>query len=159
MKPISLPDYDMTTFVDDCDYEFARSHTLSMSGGSDGRGKYVYAYCPGMTDPTPLHRLIAARTGLSLAGDIDHRNRNKLDNQRRNLRPATRTQNFANRSKYRNNKSGFKNVFWSRQKHKWQGRLAKGRRQYHVGFFDEPEDAYSACQRKATELFGQFASP
>ena len=154
MKAIRLPKYQVETLVDDDDYAFAKSFTLSF-----GNRKYVYAYCHGMGEPQPLHRLIAARAGLSLAGDIDHGNRNRLDNQRHNLRPATRTQNFANRGKYRNNKSGFKNVFWSSQKHKWQGRLAKDGRQYHVGFFDEPEDAYSACQRKATELFGQFASP
>ena len=68
----------------------------------------MYAYCPGMTHPTPLHRLIAARAGLSLAGDIDHRNRNKLDNQRHNLPPADANTEPANRSKYRNNKSGFR---------------------------------------------------
>ena len=154
MKAVRLPKYQVETLVDDADYAFAKSFTLSF-----GNRNYVYAYRRGMGEPQPLHRLIATRAGLDLSGDVDHRNHDKLDNRRHNLRPATRTQNFANRGKYRNNKSGFKNVFWSSQKQKWQGKLAKDRRQYHVGFFDEPEDAYSACQQKATELFGEFASP
>jgi hypothetical protein len=153
MKAIRLPKFQVETLVDDEDYAFARSFTLSF-----GSRNYVYAYRRGMGEPQPLHRLIAARLGLDLSSDIDHRNQNKLDNRHCNLRPATRTQNFANRRKYRNNKSGFKNVFWSRQKQRWQGEIAKGGKQHHVGFYDTPEEAYAACQRKAFELFGEFAS-
>jgi hypothetical protein len=156
MKTIELPDYGVSTIVDDCDYDFVCSYALTLSGG--GKRRYVYAYCAGMKDPVPIHRLIAARIGLDVSDDIDHRNQNKLDNRRSNLRPATRTQNFANRGKYRNNKSGFKNVFWSKQKQKWQGKVAKDRRQYHAGFHETPEEAYAACQKKAAELFGEFAS-
>src|SRR5205085_11306347 len=41
--------------------------------------------------------------------DLDHINRDKLDNQRENLRPANRRQNNANTT--RKNPSGYKGVY------------------------------------------------
>jgi hypothetical protein len=55
-----------------------------------------------------LHQAIARRMGIS--GQLDHRNRNGLDNRRENIRSATPSQNSANQGIPSNNTSGFSEV-------------------------------------------------
>ena len=45
----------------------------------------------------------------------DHIDRNTLNNRKNNLRPATSTENSQNRSKYKNNTSGFTGVIWDKK--------------------------------------------
>ena len=62
---------------------------------------------PGGGKMISMHREIAgARDGE----DVDHRNRDSLDNRRRNLRKCTKSQNGANRPAQRDNSSGYKGV-------------------------------------------------
>lgn len=56
--------------------------------------------------------------------DIDHRNRNKLDCRRTNIRPATRAQNLANRGRRVSNTSGAKGVV--AQHGKWTATISLG---------------------------------
>jgi hypothetical protein len=158
MRRIYIPKHKAYVTIDDVDYDFVRQFTLCLSGGTTAN-PYPYAYKPGMEDPVPLHRLIAKRAGISARQEIDHRNRRKQDCRRGNLRPATRTQNFANRPKYRNNTSGYKGVIWSEQKRKWQARLIKDRVQHHLGFFTSAKIAHRAYVQAAKEHFGEFACP
>src|SRR5258708_16286059 len=59
----------------------------------------------------------------------DHVNRDGLDNRRCNLRPATGSQNAANKGRQSNNTSGFKGVNWNDGA--WQASLCvNGRREY-----------------------------
>src|SRR5262245_25049621 len=59
-----------------------------------------------------LHRLVAKRAGHSIDGaEVDHEDRDKLNNRRSNLRVATRRQNCANTSLKSSNKTGCKGVF------------------------------------------------
>jgi HNH endonuclease len=46
--------------------------------------------------------------------EIDHRNRNPLDNRLHNLRPATHRQNTHNRSLHANNRTGVRGVYWDK---------------------------------------------
>lgn len=55
--------------------------------------------------------------------EVDHKNRNKLDNRIENLRLATREQNLANRAAHSNNTSGTKGVYFANSKCAWVAKI------------------------------------
>ena len=89
--------------------------------------------------------------------EIDHRDGDGLNNKIENLRPCTATQNRANTGRLITNKSGFKGVSWHNGARKWRATINKDRQQYHLGFFENPEEAYAAYVKSAKEMFGEFA--
>jgi hypothetical protein len=85
----------------------------------------------------------------------DHKNLNRLDNRRLNLRPATDSQNQHNRSKYRNNTTGFKGV--TRCQGKFQARITVKGEQIFLGYYKTAEEAHAAYCLAAAEHHKQFA--
>lgn len=86
--------------------------------------------------------------------EIDHINRNGLDNRRSNLRIATRSQQRANQLK-RTHHTTYKGIFaWG---NKWAARISYDNKKYHLGVFDFQEDAAKAYDEAARRLHGQFA--
>jgi hypothetical protein len=89
-----------------------------------------------------LHRLVMEMFGHDLTGvTVDHRDRNKLDNRRRNLRVATQGQQTKNVGRRRNNKSGFIGVHWSKAAGKWHAQIRIDGRKRHLGSFADPAEA------------------
>lgn len=58
-----------------------------------------------------LHRFIM-NTAKNM--ECDHINRNTLDNREINLRNVTQIENLQNKGFYKNNKSGYKYIYWSK---------------------------------------------
>lgn len=89
---------------------------------------------------------------------VDHKDGNKLNNQRDNLRFATTAQNMQNRGKQRNNTTGFKGVFLKRAApDEYQVRImAKGIR-YNIGSFNCRIKAAKAYNKAALQYHGEFA--
>lgn len=85
-------------------------------------------------------------------GDLDHIDRNKLNNRISNLRLASKCENQQNRAIHKNNKSGFKGVFWHKRSGKWVARIGANGKQYHIGTFDAAEVAYKAYCEAAAKL-------
>jgi hypothetical protein len=105
-----------------------------------------------------VHRLAwLYMTGLWPEADIDHINMNRSDNRWENLRQATRTENFGNRRKYKNNTSGVKGAYWSKSKHKYVAGIGVNGRDIYLGLFDCPAAASFAYQIAADQHFGEFA--
>jgi len=104
------------------------------------------------------HRLACLwMTGHWPTLQIDHKNTNRDDNWWSNLRPATNAENGFNSKKKKNNTSGYKGVFWSKQKSKWAAKINPNRKQVHLGFFTDPKDAHAAYKAAAEKMFGKFA--
>ena len=101
-----------------------------------------------------MHRLI-----LNAPNDIevDHRNRNTLDNQRHNLRLDPEKRNQQNRGTQSINTSGYKGVSWHKEHKKWQVRITSQNKRYHLGYFDVKEDGVKRYNEEAIKLHGEFA--
>jgi hypothetical protein len=84
---------------------------------------------------------------------VDHKNHDTLDNRRCNLRICTRSQNQANALKRPN--SRFKGL--KRAGKKWKAEIQCDKRTYSLGTFDNEIQAALAYNKKAMELFGEFA--
>lgn len=89
-----------------------------------------------------MHREIFELLGLPVPKTIDHRDRNGLNNQFKNLRPATHTEQLRNRGKRTDNTSGYIGVNWHKQTRKWQAHIKIDGKQRHLGLFT---DAFSAA--------------
>lgn len=102
---------------------------------------------------TLMHRLIL---GLNSEDKrlVDHKDRNGLNNQRSNLRIATRSQNGFN---YPPTEGSYKGVSWDAAREKWKAQIMIDRKQINIGRFDDPIEAAKAYDRIAKERLGEFA--
>lgn len=103
-----------------------------------------------------MHKLVAAKIGI--LGRVDHKDRNKANNQRENLRAATQSQNIANSSLRKDSVSGFKGVTWAAREQKWKAEIKVNGKSKFLGYFDEPAEGGAAYSRAAKQYFGEFAN-
>lgn len=87
---------------------------------------------------------------------IDHINRNRLDNRICNLREADAAQNGANRCRPRGASNPYRGV--SAQCQKWRAAIGVRNRRVSIGTFACPTIAALAYDRAARELHGEFAT-
>lgn len=91
---------------------------------------------------------------------IDHINRNIRDNRKCNLRLIDIQQNAMNRTKRnKNNKSGYRNVCWSKTEKKWIVQLSINKKTTCLGKFeyDELEQAGKFAEEMRQKYYGEFA--
>ena len=79
-------------------------------------------------------------------GDIDHINRNKIDNRIDNLRVVSKSENGHNQNIHRTNTSGYPGVSWHKASKKYQARIMGDNKRINLGFFNAAEEAYRAYQ-------------
>ena len=91
--------------------------------------------------------------------NIDHINRNGLDNRRENLRFCNQSQNMANSGIRKTNQSGYKGVTYDKRNPnmKWVANLTKNYKHVYIGAFKTKEDAAMAYNIRAIKEFGDFA--
>jgi len=91
----------------------------------------------------------------------DHISGDGLDNQRANLRACTVSQNAMNARPRPNCASKYKGVTLKKElkTHPWQAGIVINQKRIHLGYYATPELAALAYNKKATELFGEFARP
>jgi hypothetical protein len=103
-----------------------------------------------------VHRLIAMAfiPNPNNLPCVDHINNIKTDNRVENLRWCSHSQNHQNISLYSNNTSGIKGISW--YSNKWNAQLQINGKHIYIGGFDTKEEAITARQTKAQELYGEF---
>jgi hypothetical protein len=108
-----------------------------------------------------MHRIVLSRVlGRSLDTHelVDHWDHIGTNNQRYNLRPASKTQNNANSLTKSNSKSGIKGVSFHKTTRKWRASIGINRGVKHLGLFDTAEAAHRAYLAAALHYFGEFAN-
>lgn len=90
--------------------------------------------------------------------DVDHVDRDKVNNRIENLRIATRSQNMANTGLRSTNSSGVKGVHWSSRAQRWIARVQKDGKHGYVGTFRHLEDAAAAVKLAYEREFGNFSA-
>lgn len=88
---------------------------------------------------------------------VDHRDSNGLNNQRKNIRSCTATQNRANSRPGTNKSSRYKGVSFCTRTYKFRAQICRAGKPVYIGRFTSEEDAARAYDEKAKELFGEFA--
>lgn len=101
-----------------------------------------------------MHRVILGLTDSGV--DVDHKDGNGLNNQRSNLRTASRQENAFNR-KVQPHSTPFKGVHYRIAQNKFQARICKDGKRRHLGFFDDSVEAARKYDEVAIQLFGTFA--
>lgn len=143
--------------VDDEDYDLVKGYRWYLwerqAPGRRTEGPYARArvFRNGGQGYISMHKLITGWTRT------DHADRNGLNNQRSNLRPATTAQNTQNQRPQLGTSSRFKGVTWSRGAGKWQAQIQAPNTPRYLGLFTSEEDAARAYNAAALKAFGSYA--
>jgi hypothetical protein len=153
MKEIELFTGELA-IIDDEDFERVSQHKWHRTIGKSG---IVYARRQEISDNKviniSLHGFILSNTTTL---EIDHKNRNGLDNRKCNLRLATHQQNSWNRGV--NGKIQYKGVSaYKNRKSTYRAQIRMNDKITYLGCFKTPEAAALAYDKKAYEIQGEFA--
>lgn len=100
-----------------------------------------------------LHRLIAnPPAGM----EVDHRDRNPLNNTRANLRVCTRQQNQVNTAKRPGCLSRYKGVYLVRSTGRWAAKVTDSGKLRHLGTYDTDTEAARVVDDEMSRLYGEF---
>lgn len=104
---------------------------------------------------TMHRRILGAKRGEV----VDHQDGNGLNNTRTNLRLCTVRDNNRNVKKHQGGTSAYKGVSWHPKGQKWTAVVRYHGKNVYLGLFKNEVSAAFAYDRKARELFGEFARP
>lgn len=104
-----------------------------------------------------MHRLVLKLAGVHCGERTDHRDGNRLNNRRRNLRPTDHKGNARNSTRHVNNLSGFKGVSFYKRDNNWEARIYANGVHHRLGRFDTARKAARAYNNAARKLHGRFA--
>lgn len=158
MKELKLNNSELKALVDDEDYERLSKFTWTLNTSGKSKNARV---CRSIrkfrrTKTFPLSNEVMKNFDLM----YDHKDVNGLNNQKENLRPATYSQNNHNSFKYTARKytSKYKGVSLRKENNTWRACIAKDNEYINLGHFKTEIEAALAYNKKALELYGDFAN-
>jgi len=145
VEMISLGD-GFYAYVDAADYEWLNQWTWHLQNG--------YAVRRQNNKVISMHRQITqAPKGM----EVDHKNRNKLDNTRENLHVCTRAENAQNRRKPRNASTRFWGVSYIKGRAKYMAFVCYKGEVVSCGCFTDQIEAARARDYRAVQVLGEAA--
>lgn len=157
MKEIKLSQQQIT-LVDDEDYEYlnqwiwcsyfspiTKTFYAMRNSKTNKYGKRINIYMSReiMNTPEKLH--------------CDHIDHDTLNNQKYNLRNCEFKDNMKNKRLYKNSTTLYKGVIFDKESQKYRSRIGLNGKKIHIGRFDSIIDAAMAYDKKAIEIYGEFA--
>jgi hypothetical protein len=139
------------TKVDDDDYEKLKNYNWKLHHG------YVFRHNPRNHKQRSiyLHREIM-NTPKGMC--TDHKDGDKLNNQKSNLRICNYSQNNANQKLRKQNTSGYKGVSWHIRYKTWKANIRVNNKMIFLGSFKTPEEAYKKYCEASVLYRGEFAN-
>lgn len=135
-------------YVDKADYELLNQYKWHVDrGGYVCRGKYVDGKCTTIF----MHRAVM---GFPEGKVIDHKDRNKLNNTRENLRIVTNDVNLLNAKLRDDNKYGMKNVYYDKRRDKYAIKMRWRGKQYSGGYHKTLPEAAAALDDLKLKIYG-----
>lgn len=153
MPSLIIPHKDSYCLVsfDAQDEDLIRQHNWCMNGvyaGTRINGKFVF-----------MHRMILGLDDPRTFGD--HKDGNTLNNCRSNLRAATPSQNRRNSRKEKNCTSIYKGSYFEKERGRYHAQIGfateSGAKVYNLGRYTDQRMAGKMYDKKAIELFGDYA--
>jgi hypothetical protein len=145
-----------TTRVSDKDYERVASHKWHLH--SAGYAARTQRYGPGGKKKRVIymHRFVL---GAPDGYEVDHINRDPLDNTRANLRLVPKALNRANTDKRRDSTRRYKGAVYNPHKgaRPWTARVTRDGVHHYGGYFATEIEAAHEYDRMAREVFGEHA--
>jgi len=142
-----------SVLVDDEDAERLSGYPWRLS-------QYGYAIrTKDSSDPPPAPETISMHREICNAPDgveVDHRNMDRLDNRRENMRLCTRCENQQNRVAS-GETSDYKGVCWDATHEKWIVRIQSDGKRRHLGRFHSEVRAAMVYNEAAKKLHGSYA--
>lgn len=136
--------------VDAEDYENIKQWKWHFSTGyakrtvwHEGKSRTVY-----------MHRIIVSGSDNL---EVDHINRNRLDNRKLNLRICTASQNRINTKRDAPKSSIYRGVTYVKKTKKWNAQIGLDNRVKHIGCFNTEIEAARAYDEIARSIHGEFA--
>lgn len=152
MKELNLSK-NKISLLDDEDYEKVISSPYKWYAIKSRNTYYGYGQSKGIY--VLLHRFIMEpENGLQ----IDHINRDGLDNRRENLRIVTNAENQINKAT--NNSSGYRGVWLCKDKFRskcWSASITISGKRIKLGRYSTAKEAAIAYNEAATKYFGNIA--
>lgn len=104
---------DLTILFDTEDLKLVQQYKWHLKRDKTIGNFYVQAYDRSLHIRVSLHRILL---NCPKQMEVDHINHNTLDNRKSNLRIVDRQTNANNKGLYKNNKSGYKNIYYNKNK-------------------------------------------
>lgn len=154
MKKIQLANNKGVALVDDEDYKWLNDYKWHlrdikiMNAGTKIKidGKWF--------EKRMHHFLVDVPEGF----EVDHIDRNGLNNQKSNLRVVTHSQNMMNRNSFKGSSSKYKGVCWHKQCKKWFAQIVLNKKHYYLGLYENEIDAAKAYNKRAKKLHGKYVN-
>ena len=118
----------------------------------DNKGYVIANIISNNNQTIALHKLL-----FPLSIYVDHKNHQRCDNRKINLRVVTPSQNCMNKIIRSDNTSGITGVSWNCKNNKWLAKITIDYKTIYLGYYGNFEDAVKARKEAEEKYFGEYS--